>query len=501
MNYASMVALASMALVASSDAKQQSRLFNWSDLKSILVSKGTINDSRLKEALALPTTTPVTQDLCNGDRRDLAYVPPYFSFTSEFYVIMGGPTAVFQGEEITSVQDVMRDSYNGQGSCQNGLILDAVTISDQELVGANGRDRRLATSFSLVNRYSVKGRCRFCKNDVKLFNDALRRRLGVALDTFNKAALTNLQSAGFDEITSVDAASGSPPTSAPTTQPTPSPTTEPTPLPTPQPTSQPTPQPTALPTSQPTPVPTDSPTTMYPSFICDDSQETQFEVSVVNNVFGTTVKQMQKCIWLAARKIEQVTYCDPDHPQRAYYICPETCRACYDDCTEDPQAMFAYQDGERTCSWLSIRFDIQDKECLPGRSAYSICKETCNSCKDGAGGSLPIAAHELCDDSRDALIFIDDVNGMQSCAWLKNRQDFRDVLCVPNHSSGAYTTCKETCGKCTDTCEDTGGTFVDDNNEQRNCQWLSLQKDNIPSLCVPRNPAFRICPETCGACD
>lgn len=486
-----MLALALMALVTSSDAQQQRSLFKWSDLKSITFS------SRPSKV----TREPSTQNLCDGNRRDLANIP-YFQFTSEFFVVMGGPTGVFQGEEITTVQDVMRNTYNGAGSCRNGLVLDAVIIADQELVGANARDRRLGASYTLVNKYSVSGRCRFCKNNVKLFNDAIRRRLaGVAVDTFNSAALTNLQSAGFDEITSVEAGSGSPPTVAPTTQPTPQPTARPTPRPTPRPTTQPTAKPTAVPTAQPTLVPTGSPTTMYPSFICDDSRDTQFEVGVVNNVFGTTEKQMQKCIWLASRKIEQVTYCDPDHPQRAYYICPETCRACYDACTEDPQAMFAYQDGERTCAWLSIRFDAQDRECLPGRSAYSICKETCNSCDDGAGGSLPIAPHQICDDSLDALIFIDDANGMQSCAWLRNSQAFRDVLCAPNHSSGAYDTCEETCGKCTDTCEDTEGTFIDDNSEEQNCQWLSVRNDKIRSLCVPRNPAFRVCPETCGACD
>ena len=474
MRYPSILALAMMALVTSSDAQQHRRLFNWDDLKALMADTW-------QNKKTTTSVQPISQDLCNDNgNRDLVSLP-VFQFTTNFFVIMGGPTDVFQGEEITTVQAVMRDSYNDAGSCSSGLVLDSVIITGQELVGASGGDRRLAKSFSLVNRYAVKGRCRFCKNNVKLFNDAVRRRLeGVAINTFNSASLVNLQSAGFDEITSVEAADGSPPTKSPTTQP------------------QPTARPTAVPTKKPTREPTLSPTLRR---FCDDSRDTQFEVEVVNNLFGTTEKQMQTCIWLTSRKIEQVTYCDPQHPQRAYYICPETCRACHDSCTEDPVAFFAYQGGERTCLWLSIRPDVQDVECLPGRSAYSICTETCNSCQDGAGLSLPIPPHQICDDSRDALIFIDDANGMQSCEWLKNSQSFRDVLCAPKHSSRAYDTCEETCGKCKDTCEDSKGTFVDDNNQEQNCQWLSSQKDKLRSYCASRSMAFYLCPETCGACD
>jgi hypothetical protein len=190
-----------------------------------------------------PNTAKMTSFLVCGvfDEADLS------TFTSEFYVAFGGPTGIFAGAEVSTVQNIMLDTYNEAGGCSEGLILDTLVMATQEYFPPDGSRRHLAKSYSLVNRYSVKGKCRLCPSRTKLFTDAIRRSLQVAIDGFNSAALLNLRAAGFDQITSVEVSNGAPvgETLAPTFQPT----TQPTPQPTPQPTTQPTTQPTAQPTS------------------------------------------------------------------------------------------------------------------------------------------------------------------------------------------------------------------------------------------------------------
>jgi site-specific DNA-adenine methylase len=105
-------------------------------------------------------------------------------------------------------------TYNEVIGCSQALVLDLVTIAEQlyyppeEQEDAGQGRRSLAKSFTLVNRYSVSGRCRFCSTGTtKLFNDALRRKLQQESTTeeFNAAALINLNAAGIVSVTSVSA--------------------------------------------------------------------------------------------------------------------------------------------------------------------------------------------------------------------------------------------------------------------------------------------------------
>lgn len=73
-------------------------------------------------------------------------------------------------------------------------------------------------------------------------------------------------------------------------------------------------------------------------------------------------------------------------------------------------------------------------------------------------------------------------------------------MCDPEHPSGAYDICEETCRKCADDCEDTDGEFHLGTNI-RNCLWLSLRPDVQTVICVPGDPVMSICPESCDTCD
>ena len=80
------------------------------------------------------------------------------------------------------------------------------------------------------------------------------------------------------------------------------------------------------------------------------------------------------------------------------------------------------------------------------------------------------------------------------------RPEEQPTLCDPSHPSAAYDICEETCGKCTDNCEDepTGRFFV--NGVGRNCEWLMIRPQFWGELCVPENDAWDVCMETCNNC-
>ena len=146
------------------------------------------------------------------------------NFSSEFYLAAyGGPTGIFVGTDIETVENTIQMTYNEVIGCSQDLVLDSVTIAEQfyyppperehEDAGGQGRRFSLAKSCTvhLVNRYSVSGRCRFCSTTTgttKLFNDAIRRKLQqkqATTEEFNTAALFNLNAAGIVSVTSVSA--------------------------------------------------------------------------------------------------------------------------------------------------------------------------------------------------------------------------------------------------------------------------------------------------------
>jgi hypothetical protein len=80
-------------------------------------------------------------------------------------------------------------------------------------------------------------------------------------------------------------------------------------------------------------------------------------------------------VWLEARADAQVTYCQQTHPSGAYDICEETCGKCSDDCNDSDSKYMI--DGEiRDCTWLSLRLEKQEAQCVPGKVSPSDNKKS-----------------------------------------------------------------------------------------------------------------------------
>ena len=239
------------ALVASTDAKQ--RRGQMKHKRSMAPNASTVplcREDPVRQMMGgmqtkVPSAAPVKVEELND-------------FTSSFYVVYGGPSSIYQGDAVSNVQVIVRDTYNNAVGCDAGVFLNNVTIADQTLFVAEStrHNRHLARSYTLLNYYTVSGQCRACATGSKLFNDAVRRRLQTAADNFNSAGLMNFNAAGFNEITSVAASNGAPLTEAPTARPTDTPTSLPTMFPTSYPSETPTLRPTLVPTTRPTRRPT-----------------------------------------------------------------------------------------------------------------------------------------------------------------------------------------------------------------------------------------------------
>jgi Gametolysin peptidase M11 len=105
----------------------------------------------------------------------------------------------------------------------------------------------------------------------------------------------------------------------------------------------------------------------------------------------------------------------------------------------------------------------------------------------------------ICDDDLKTTFLA--ANGKEkTCAFLANEVN-RANNCVPGQE--AYDVCAETCGKCTDDCEDTPGVnfFVSDDLGRKDCSWLSLRPSFQEKLCRYGHDAFEHCPESCHRCD
>jgi trypsin len=277
------------------------------------------------------------------------------------------------------------------------------------------------------------------------------------------------------------------PTPSPTKAPV-APTSAPVPPPTPSPVP-PTPSPIA-----PTPLPTKSASNRGDDIPyrhdCDDFRGKKFRV---NDRLG-----FQSCVWLKARPMWISALCIPSHP--AYSTCEETCEVCRDTC-EDSRRKFTVDDvDDRTCLWLSLRPKIQNRVCKPGHPAWDTCSETCENCPtEDDPQTLPLPKTDLCDDSQRERFWVNDALQDQPCVWLRARPKWTQVLCA-NPDSAAAQLCPETCGTCTDTCEDSKDKFTA-NGGQYDCLWLSLRPSVQDKLCIQDTKVRNICRETCNNCD
>lgn len=282
-----------------------------------------------------------------------------------------------------------------------------------------------------------------------------------------------------------------------TPRPTSSPTPRPTPKPTPRPTPFPTPRSSTTPTPRPTPSPTPRPTPSQPttaSGFCDDT-------SAVIRLHPNKPTPQFTCFDLQQNAALRNTVCVSTH--QAYDECRETCGACTDSCRDSTTKTFYVNRmwPDQDCKWLQVRPGWQEFLCHPSHPANRICGETCGSCD--AGYSEPKPEFKVgCDDSATETFLVDGAgrSGRKDCIWLKENVNWHSRLCIPEQP--AYHICEETCRKCTDNCvDDEDATFyVNRKQGVQDCKWLSTAPAHRENLCVDGNRINTLCKETCNTC-
>jgi hypothetical protein len=89
---------------------------------------------------------------------------------------------------------------------------------------------------------------------------------------------------------------------------------------------------------------------------------------------------------------------------------------------------------------------------------------------------------------------------MKDCRWLTGRpQKDWAAVCIKSHR--AYYLCQETCLTCDDGCNDSNSTVLFEvAGSMLSCDWLSDRLRKQYRVCVEGNPAWTLCPKTCGLC-
>jgi hypothetical protein len=89
----------------------------------------------------------------------------------------------------------------------------------------------------------------------------------------------------------------------------------------------------------------------------------------------------------------------------------------------------------------------------------------------------------------------------RTCTWLLGSPVRREHLCAATQNHQARVVCPETCGVCTDFCEDSQGDFyVNHKQLKKNCAWLSVRSKWQSRLCH-RDDVKSLCKESCNTCD
>jgi hypothetical protein len=172
------------------------------------------------------------------------------------------------------------------------------------------------------------------------------------------------------------------------------------------------------------------------------------------------------------------------------------------DCTgKDYQGLVAvnHRFGNRTCAWISTRKVWKTYLCQEGFEAFEQCQETCDSCN----AQVQDVSDDGCEDSKK-MFYVNDKLPNIRCFWLhhflERSPHWRDRICAPGQP--AYDNCPETCGKCSDTCEDQADKrfYVNRRNGLQDCAWLASRPLWQAKLCGTSHLASLYCNEICNTC-
>ena len=225
--------------------------------------------------------------------------------------------------------------------------------------------------------------------------------------------------------------------------------------------------------------------------------------------------ETRDCEWLALRPELKFDHCVLGEP--AYNICGETCDVCDgngqdvgngddtgdaagagDDTGDAAGDGSDTGNGDGTDPPKATPYPSPTPHPTPAPTKAATPKPTPTPTLSPNAAPVPV-----CDDTLFISLIIDQDTGQkEDCAWLalSATDDQRAELCKPGHTLAAALFCAETCGQCSDDCEDTDIEFLA-HGEMQNCVWLALRPDEVDILCWIDPTVIDACPETCGKCD
>lgn len=155
--------------------------------------------------------------------------------------------------------------------------------------------------------------------------------------------------------------------------------------------------------------------------------------------------------------------------------------------------------GNQTCSWIASHKVWKKYLCQEGFEAFEHCQDTCDSCN----AQVQEKSDDGCEDSRE-MFYVNQHLGNIRCFWirrfLERSPHWTDRICASGQP--AHDHCPETCGTCTDTCEDQTGVSFYVNRRQgfQDCAWLASRPLWQAKLCKKGHKAYRYCNEICDTC-
>mmetsp|Transcript_16189 Transcript_16189/g.24443 ORF Transcript_16189/g.24443 Transcript_16189/m.24443 type:complete len:655 (-) Transcript_16189:309-2273(-) len=177
--------------------------------------------------------------------------------------------------------------------------------------------------------------------------------------------------------------------------------------------------------------------------------------------------------------------CDPKDPEKVS-IC-----TVHDDTKMTTQAC-----SRKTEVWFH---GYGDHYCGP-------CQSTCYEMEEHHNPRDPCDDAMYCkfqiETERDYSQFNKNSNrngSMQRCTWLHSQTEaVRANYCAVGQE--ARTLCPETCGVCTDGCEDDASAKVMVRGSQRSCAYLQIRPYLQEEVCVQGSDVWNTCREFCGNC-
>eukprot|EP00547_Thalassionema_nitzschioides_P002913 CAMPEP_0194199332 /NCGR_PEP_ID=MMETSP0156-20130528/391_1 /TAXON_ID=33649 /ORGANISM="Thalassionema nitzschioides, Strain L26-B" /LENGTH=708 /DNA_ID=CAMNT_0038924217 /DNA_START=123 /DNA_END=2246 /DNA_ORIENTATION=- len=106
---------------------------------------------------------------------------------------------------------------------------------------------------------------------------------------------------------------------------------------------------------------------------------------------------------------------------------------------------------------------------------------------------------QLCDDDMTQEFEVPGLPNI-TCSFLQNRPSVRNYLC---DATRADEVCKESCGTCSDSCDDDNNAYFEYDGEYQNCEWARTEirtQADFDSICSPGKSPHRYCREACNSC-